>query len=238
MKAIVSGHSRGLGAAIAADLLVRGVAVMGLARRPNTVLQARFPQLLVQQALDLADTAALLEWLQGPALRDFLGTDDGVVLVNNAGVVHPVGALAQLEPAAIAAAVAINVSAPLMLASALAAHPCRERRILHVSSGAGRDAYAGWGVYCATKAALDHHARATAQEHRPGLRICSVAPGVIDTDMQAELRAATPDRFALREQFHALQRDGHLETPEDCAARLVAFLLAAQFGATPVAALR
>lgn len=237
MKAIVSGHSRGLGAAIAAELMKRGIPVMGLARQRNDALQAGFPGLLTQHEINLADSAALLQWLAGTALPDFLGADDSVLLINNAGTVHPVGALGQLAPAAIADAVALNVGAPLLLASAVAAHPCRQRRILHLSSGAGRDAYPGWAIYGASKAALDHHARAAAQDRSAGVSICSLAPGVIDTDMQAELRAVAPERFPLREHFHAMHRHSQLSTPASCAARVVDFVLAPDFGAVPTASL-
>lgn len=243
MKVIVSGHSRGLGAAIVAELLSRGIAVLGLARQRNAALQAAFPTLLTQHEIDLADTAALQAWLHGTGLSDFIEAGDGrgaaagVMLINNAGTVHPLGALDQLVPAGIAAAVALNVTAPLMLATALAAHKGGERRVLHISSGAGRDAYPGWGIYCATKAALDHHARAAAQDQSSRVRICSLAPGVIDTDMQADLRAVEAARFPLREQFEAMQRNGHLSTPAACAARLVDFALADDFGAIPVTSL-
>lgn len=236
MKAIVSGHSRGLGAAIAAELLRRDIPVMGLARHRNGVLQSAFPGLLTQHEINLADSAGLVQWLAGTALPDFFGADDSVLLINNAGTVHPLGALGQLTAAAIADAVALNVGAPLLLASAVAAHPCRQRRILHLSSGAGRDAYPGWAIYGATKAALDQHARAAAQDRGAGVSICSVAPGVVDTDMQAELRAVAPERFPLREHFHAMYRHNQLSTPASCAARLVEFALAPEFGATPTAA--
>ena len=106
------------------------------------------------------------------------------------------------------------------------------------ASGAGSSAYAGWSVYCASKAALDHHARAVALDRTPGLRIASIAPGVIDTDMQAEIRATSDDRFPDRHRFEALKRDGKLRLPDDAARELVDALLAPDFGEEPVADLR
>jgi NAD(P)-dependent dehydrogenase (short-subunit alcohol dehydrogenase family) len=113
-----------------------------------------------------------------------------------------------------------------------------DRRILHVSSGAARSAYPGWSVYCATKAALDHHARAVVMDNMRALRICSLAPGVVDTDMQAELRATGLERFPIRERFDNLKRSGQLTSPEACAQRLVRYLLSDEFGQNPVADLR
>ncbi len=239
MKAIVSGHSNGLGEAIAAGLMARGIAVLGLARGPAPVLAQRFPHLFSEVQIDLADSAALAGWLAGDALRRHLEGCACALLVNNAGVVQPIGALAQQDAADIGRAVVLNVAAPLMLAAAVTqASAGAERRILHVSSGAGRGAYAGWSVYCATKAALDHHARAVAQGAEAGTRICSLAPGVIDTAMQADIRATAPERFALHQRFVDLKRDGLLMEPGDCAAGVIDYLLDDKFGAMPVDDLR
>ncbi|HEY8608602.1 MAG TPA: SDR family oxidoreductase [Noviherbaspirillum sp.] len=237
MKAVLTGHSRGLGAAIGAELLARGIPVLALARRANADLAARFPQLLQQQELDLGDPAALHAWLGSGALAAFLAGERQALLINNAGTVQPVGPAEAQDPLAVAQAVALNVSAPLVLAAAIARVP-GEKRVLHVSSGAGRNAYPGWSVYCATKAALDHHARAAALDAGHDLRVCSLAPGVIDTDMQAEIRSTSLDRFPIRERFEALKREGALTSPEDCARRLVDFLLSGKFGEQAVADLR
>jgi NAD(P)-dependent dehydrogenase (short-subunit alcohol dehydrogenase family) len=154
--------------------------------------------------------------------------------------VQPVGPLASQDPAAIARAVALNVAAPMMLASAVAAarELRTETRIVHVSSGAGRSPYPGWSVYCATKAALDQHARAAALDQNVNLRICSLAPGVVDTGMQAEIRATPLERFPLRQRFDELKRMGELADPAQCARQFVDFLLDKHFGKAPVEDLR
>lgn len=232
-KAIVTGHTRGLGAAVAAELQARGVAVLGLAR-------GRSPLAGIDQVeVDMADPAALQAWLAGAALREFLAGASQALLVNNAGVVTPVGPLAAQDPAEVLRAVSLNVGAPLALAAAFAqAAPQAERRILHVSSGAARNAYPGWAVYCATKAALDQHARAVLLDGDVRVRACSLAPGVIDTDMQAAIRATPDANFPMRERFVALKEGGALDSPEDCAKKLADYLLAPGFGSEPVDDLR
>jgi len=238
MKAILTGHTRGLGAAIAGELLGRNIPVLGLARRTNAGLAQQYPQRLEQVELDLADAAAVASWIAGDALTRFLAGAGTILLINNAGVVQPVGPLPMQAADAVARAVSLNVAAPLMLAAAVTATGASDVRILHISSGAGRNAYPGWSVYCATKAALDHHARAVVLDKTPQVRICSLAPGVIDTDMQAEIRATSLEQFPLRERFDALKRDGGLVSPAACARRLVDYLLAERFGSVPVADLR
>ena len=240
IKAIVTGHSRGLGTAIAAGLLGRGIAVLGLARAHHPGLGGARPELFEQVAIDLADTDAVARWLGGGALDAWIADAGTVLLVNNAGVVQPIGPLPLQDVPAIGAAVALNVSAPLMLSAAIAARRRHgaDCRMLHISSGAGRHVFPGWSVYCATKAALDHHARAVVLDNTPGIRICSLAPGVIDTDMQAEIRATGLERFPVRERFDAMKREGALASAQDCAARIVAHLLSDAFGSVPVADLR
>ena len=238
--AVVTGHSQGLGAAIAAELLSRNVHVLGLARRGNADLSKRFGGLLSEVRLDLADSAKLVEWLQSDALGRFLGGFPLAVLVNNAGMLQPIGPLETQDVTLVSRAVAVNVAAALMMSAAFvtASGNASDRRILHISSGAARNAYAGWSVYCATKAALDHHARAVALDRTPGLRISSVAPGVIDTEMQAEVRASTDEKFPDRERFVTMKREGTLRRPDEAGRDVVTYLLSDRFGSEPATEVR
>lgn len=214
------------------DLLGRGVRVLGISR--SGVAEAKG---LSQAQLDLSDPVAVQVWLtRGDPLREFLGDARQVLLVNNAGLLEPIGRLEQQDPASVARTVAVNLGAALALSAAFtrATEGIADRRILHVSSGAARNAYAGWSVYCATKAALDHHARAVALDKSPGLRIASVAPGVIDTDMQALIRGTPADHFPDRDRFVEMQKQGALRSPEEAAAALVNYLLSQDFGTEPV----
>jgi NAD(P)-dependent dehydrogenase (short-subunit alcohol dehydrogenase family) len=116
--------------------------------------------------------------------------------------------------------------------------------VLNVSSGLGRRAMAGSASYCAVKAGMDHFSRALAMEEsarsdgRRGARIVSLAPGVIDTDMQVQLRGADRTRFPDGAMFEALQTEGRLATPEEAARRVLAFLAREDFGTEPVADVR
>lgn len=239
MKAIVTGHTRGLGAAIAEQLLGRGIAVLGLARATNADLAARYPGLFCELPLDLADSYALLSALNRAPLTTFVAGAPSLLLINNAGMLQPVGPLAQQDVAAIAHTVSLNVAAPLTLASAIAAQMAgRPLRILHVSSGAARHAYQGWSIYCATKAALDQHANGVALDKSPGVRICALAPGVVDTDMQIEVRALPAAQFPLRERFIKMKDEGTLTPAAVAAGKVVDYLLSEAFGTAPVADIR
>lgn len=240
MHAIVTGHSRGLGAAIAEEFLARGIPVLGLARSTNAALAQRFPDLLQQVILDLSDQESLVNWLTGRALSDFLAESEEGILINNAGLLEPTGSLGELNTADIVRAVQLNLSAPLLLSNAAAsfASDTRKVRLVHISSGAARNAYAGWGVYCATKAALDQHARTVLLEGRPWVKVCSIAPGVVDTDMQTQVRSLDVGKFPARERFIALKAEDRLWSARQAAERMVSYVLSDHFGYEATADLR
>jgi NAD(P)-dependent dehydrogenase (short-subunit alcohol dehydrogenase family) len=241
---ILTGASRGLGAAIARGLLAADVQLLTLARQPDVTLaddaQARGAA-LEQWALDLAHdvgSAARLEaWLHRQDPAQFASA----ALINNAGLLGRVGAVDTVDATTLAAVLRVDLEAPLLLTSAFlraTRHWALDKRVLNVSSGAGRRPIAGWAAYCAAKAGLDHFSRVTALDEplRPNpARIASLAPGVIDTDMQGELRASDPGGFPDKPFFEQLKSDGQLATPEAAARRVLAYLARADFGAEPVA---
>jgi len=116
-----------------------------------------------------------------------------------------------------------------------------QRRVLNISSGLGRRGMAGQAVYCALKAGLDNASRAMAldEAQRPnGARVVSLAPGVIDTDMQVQLRTASPEGFPDQHVFVGMKTGGQLVSPADAAARVLAFLAREDYGSNPVADIR
>ena len=238
IRAVVTGHSRGIGESIAEELLAREIPVLGVSRRNNEALARRFGDRLREAPMNLAHVDDVSYWLSTEPLREFFGGSVTALLVNNAGLLEPIGPLETQDPASIARTVGVNVSAPLMLSAAFAATvDANDRRILHISSGAGRQAYAGWAIYCASKAALDHHARCVALDKTPRLRVCSLAPGVVDTEMQTLIRSTDPGKFPDHPRFVELKRRGDMRTPRDVAPKLVDYLLAENFGDEVIAEL-
>ena len=115
------------------------------------------------------------------------------------------------------------------------------RRVLNISSGLGRRPMASQAAYCTAKAGMDMFTRCAAldEARRPdGARLCSLAPGVIDTDMQAHLRSANAGDFPDRGRFDALQAQRQLTSPEAAARQVLAYLARPDFGDEPVADVR
>lgn len=237
--AIVTGASRGLGRAVAEQLTQQGWQVLGLSRQ--RVEGAVFEQ----WAIDLADAPAAAERLEQWLLDAGTARHDETVLIHNAALLVPPGAAEAADTATLSAALRVGIEAPVLMSAAFL-RATRGwpgvRKLLFVSSGLGRRAMAGAAAYCATKAGLDHFARALALDEAlhgdRGARVVSLAPGVIDTDMQRQLRGSDPARFSERERFAQLHREGLLDTPQAAAAKLIAYLARADFGANPVADVR
>jgi NAD(P)-dependent dehydrogenase (short-subunit alcohol dehydrogenase family) len=226
-KVILTGHSKGLGKAITFELINQGFEVLGLSRGYAENIRG-----LQQVSLDLSDSSALLEWIGSGMPAAFLLGATQAILVNNSGIVSPVNPLGKQSNREILTSVGLNVSAPLILSNVFVEHTnnVRDRRILHISSGAGRTGYPSWSVYCATKAALDHHARSVFEDGIANLKISSLAPGIVDTGMQAEIRSCSEEEFPQVKTFKNFKTEGDLATPGETAARICKILLSPSFG--------
>lgn len=244
---IVTGHSRGMGEAIAAQRLHAGDTVIGIARAANPALAATAAAEgaeLLQWSLDLAqpiEAAARLEaWLAAQPPSRFARA----ALINNAALLNTPGPLDADPPQALSDALRVGLEAPVLLSAAFLRATrgwTADRRLLHISSGLGRRAMAGSASYCAVKAGLDHFSRALALEEalQPhGARSVSLAPGVIDTGMQQRLRGSDPARFPDQARFAALASTGALDAPATAAAKVLAYLERSDFGSQPVADVR
>jgi len=229
---VVTGSRRGLGAALAARLRGRpGTELVTIARADADIVA------------DLADVEDAIRAGEALAVR-VRGRDFAkAVLVNNAGVVEPVGPLAEIDPRGLARNLGVNLVAPLVLLRAFleATRGVALRRVINISSGAGRRPIAGWGPYCAAKAGLDMASRVAHEEARgrgEAIEVVSLAPGVIDTGMQATVRGASAEAFPDVERFLALKAEGKLRSADDVAADILRLEEAGRLAGEPVRDLR
>jgi benzil reductase ((S)-benzoin forming) len=244
---ILTGASRGMGLAMAEQLLDAGHDLLCISRSHNDALGRhasakglrceQWPQDLTRAE---AAAAKLETWLAGREAGAFAS----VTLINNAGRLPRIAPLAAVPASDLSDALRVGLEAPMLLTSAFlrATQGWKaQRKILNISSGMGRRAMASQAAYCAAKAGMDHFTRCVALEEagKPnGARICSLAPGVIDTDMQVQLRSAEADQFADIGTFIGLKEKGALTSPSEAAARVLAVLTRADFGSNPVADVR
>jgi len=244
---ILTGASRGLGRAMAEQLLAADRLLLTISRRPDASLQEQASTQgapLEQWPLDLAHGSGVAARLEAWLRKQDAARFGAATLINNAGLLGSVGPLQDGDAEATAAALRVGLEAPALLASAFLRATEGwgvPRKVLNISSGAGRRAIAGWAVYCAAKAGLDQLSRVMAEDEarRPnGAKVVSLAPGVIDTDMQSEVRAANAEGFPDQPRFKEMKATGQLASSGDAAARVLAYLARADFGANPVADVR
>lgn len=225
---VVTGVSRGLGEALFAEFDRLGHRLLALGRGftgAQRLLASDEPDRVRLRVTDLSGPAAGLP--DAAELAEFLGGEPAV-LVHNAGSVEPIGAVGALDPDRLAASVAVNLTGPALLTNAfLAARGAAPARVLYISSGAAHRPIEGWATYCATKTGAEAFFDTVAAERADEkLRVANVNPGVMDTEMQAVLRAATGVHFPGRDRYVALHARGELPSPATVATRIVAEHLA------------
>ena len=230
---IITGTTKGLGAALYAQALVRAQAsaadvVVALSRDATAKAKLEKHSAYFQADFSQPDSAAkalgqAFAWVSTLNLQF-----DDALLINNAGVAEPVMPAINLAVDSGAAALsnhfAVNVISPMLLSAVfsqatktLAAKRC----VAHISSGAAKRPMAGWAAYCASKAALEMTGGVAALEATstdPNLAICSLAPGVIDTPMQAGIRRLSTDKFVDVARFINMHDTGQLRTADAVAA--------------------
>lgn len=232
---IVTGASRGLGLAIARRLLVPGSRISCISRGRSEALSRQASSAgcrLDWYEFDLAEVAGIERLLEEVLRGNDSETDDMLALINNAGIVGPVRPLDRCSPGEIARNLHIDLLAPMILISEFIRQTegiAADRRVVNISSGAGKKPYPGWSCYCASKAGIDMVTRSVAEEQktrRNPVRVVSFAPGVVDTGMQNEIRNASEGDFPLAARFRRMHAEGQLLAPE-AVAEQVARLLAA-----------
>jgi NAD(P)-dependent dehydrogenase (short-subunit alcohol dehydrogenase family) len=244
---ILTGASRGMGLAMAEQLLDAGHDLLCISRKHNDALgqrAVRAGRRCEQWPQDLSrpETAAarLETWLAGLNANDIAS----VTLINNAGLLPRIAPMAAIPAAELANALRVDLEAPMLLTSAFLratqAWPIA-RKVLNISSGLGRRPMASQAAYCAAKAGMDLFTRCVALEEAAlpnGAKLCSLAPGVIDTDMQVHLRSADASQFPDVGNFVGMKEKGVLSSPSEAAARVLAVLARPDFGTHPVADVR
>lgn len=222
---VVTGASRGMGAGMAARFAELGLSVAGCARTLPPSTGAAREHLA---SVDVTSAVSVESFARNTV--EALGPID--LWINNAGVLDPMGPLRTLDPGAVDRAIAVNVGGVINGTRAFArlarTWPEARRVLVNISSGAATSVYEGWSVYGAAKAAVDHLTEIVAAEE-PELVCHAVAPGVVDTDMQALIRDQDETDFPAVERFRQKKLDDDYNSPawvaDHCAAILAGTLV-------------
>ena len=219
--AVITGTSRGIGAGIAAAAAA-SAAVVAVCNRTPTGGQHEL-------VADLSDPAT---WSQFARWYDELVAEvapDEVAVIHNSATLTPIGLAGDVDPEAHQRLVLLDSAAPQVLGEAVMA-TARARScptvLLQLSSGAASTPFSGWSGYCAAKAAVEMWVQTVALELEASpvagvpIRVAAVRPGVVATDMQAEIRSSDPSAFPDVERFQGLHRSGALADPTEVGAKI------------------
>jgi NAD(P)-dependent dehydrogenase (short-subunit alcohol dehydrogenase family) len=237
---VLTGVSRGLGAALFDEFVAAGDRVVALGRRfteEQRALASAQPHRIRLRETDLADPASLPSATE---LTELLAAGDpaaAVVLVHNAAVFEPFGPVGTLDPAGVISAVNVNMIAPILLTNmVLSGHGIpsggpdvrisgRPLKVLFISSSAAHKVAGGRSVYSSTKRAAETFFASLSAEREfdPQVQVAIVDPGIMDTDMQSIVRrhAREDAYFPGRERFIERYERGELPAPAEVARKII-----------------
>jgi benzil reductase ((S)-benzoin forming) len=214
----ITGTSRGIGKSLAENLLKdKNNFVTGISRS-HTITNPNYKH----NFLDLSNTEEL-EKFSFPEHKDA----GRIVLVNNAGHLGGLKRAGNQNNKTIIDSFTVNLIAPSVLMNKFISaykNYSAEKIIFNVTSGAARYPIDAESTYCASKAGLDMLSITAAEEQKitgSGFKIVSVGPGVVDTEMQKELREADEKEFSRKGDFIGYKQKGMYLTPDDAAVRFI-----------------
>jgi benzil reductase ((S)-benzoin forming) len=224
---IITGTSRGIGRAVAARLLETGNRVFGISRSPSPLAGERGFRAVQGSVTDPSWVGPLLEEVRGDLAE---GEFDMLCLLNNAAVLEPMGAIEHCDAQAIRHHVEVNLTAPMVLTAqfmAAFADLDLRRKVVHMTSGAAHRPIPDMSLYCATKAGISMFCACVGAEQDGsdhGYEIAAISPGMVETDMQRDMRARSAEEFRPSEQFRAAKADGAVQDPAVVARKICAIL--------------
>lgn len=209
----ITGSSSGIGEALAKEALERGHKVFGISRSQK-LAHNNYEHLFVDLANEQAVTA-----FEFPKIKD---NYERITLVNNAGAIGDIKRIGSANAGVMAHLFRLNVTAPALLMNTFIAQfgSYQNPTVLNVGSGAGQYEIDAWAPYCASKAAMDHFSRTVQQEQKitgGKVRILCYGPGVVDTQMQEEIRKSNSDDFSRADDFKAMKANNELVAPAQVA---------------------
>lgn len=235
---IITGTSRGLGEAISMNLIQPGNHLFCISRSENLQLVESAKNKGVSLDYfqhDLSESDNIEELFEKLFKKIDFDSTESISLINNAGVLAPISVADKYHRDEVAKNIAVNLTAPILTTGLFIKHTTNlnvEKRVINISSGAANKAYHGWGPYCASKAGLNIFSKCVNLEQKTRkhpVKLFPVAPGVIDTEMQAGIRNTKKDDFVDLERFIAYKEDGKLMPPDFVAKKIIQLLTINKF---------
>ncbi|MGM0902684.1 MAG: (S)-benzoin forming benzil reductase [Bacillota bacterium] len=235
--AIITGSSRGLGAAIAKRMLEENVSVIGVSRSQNEELKDLSSKNGVDYhfyTCNLASSTEISSVFQEISELVFNKQTDQVYLINNAGIIEPIETAGLFDDQAMITNIQVNLTAPIQICN-LFLKRAKESNIplsiANVTSGAAERPVHGWSLYCSTKAGLNMFTQTTGLEldnQQSPFKVIGYSPGIMDTEMQSTIRSSSEEAFAELDKFKDFKEKGMLRSTTVVANALVKLVLEGQ----------
>lgn len=232
--AIVTGVSKGLGMSIATLLLKSKINVIGLSRHNNATLQTIAEENNVEYKhyrCDLADVSMIDKTCEEISDHVFMQDLQMIYVINNAGILQPIKQSKDTTSAEIATHMQINSVAPMIIMNYFLQKATAFGITLYgatITSGAAERPVYGWSAYCSSKASMNMYTQTVGleqEELQTGNKVIAFSPGVMDTDMQGEIRGSNYDDFIEVDLFKDYKKNDQLQDPTVVGNVFVAVLL-------------
>ncbi|GGH77507.1 benzil reductase ((S)-benzoin forming) [Pullulanibacillus pueri] len=231
--AVITGASRGLGAAIAEGFIDKGYGLITVSRQENEALKRKASEsqsLYAHFNCDLASPDQQLSTLEAIIhLLQEWGTAEALYLINNAGVVEPIEVVGEMGTEDLQRLMTVNILAPMVMTNGFVKAFTQEKlTVVNVSSGAALHPTHGWSAYGSSKAAVNlftETAALEAQHIDAPHTFIAYNPGIMDTEMQGVIRSSGKQAFKDVEKFQGFKENGQLRSPEVVAQALIDLLI-------------
>ncbi|MCH2233950.1 MAG: SDR family NAD(P)-dependent oxidoreductase [Crocinitomicaceae bacterium] len=221
--ALLTGTTKGIGRALLDELLEKNYFVLGIARSEAPIQNENYRHIKA----DLADF--------NPAfLEKFLPKKEWeeALLVSNAGLIGDIKPVGEIDSTQIQKVIQVNLTSVMTFTNWFVNEfeKCEHAHVLTISSGAGMRPIDAWSAYCASKAGVNLFKECLKEEltlrEMKNWFVHTISPGVIDTDMQAQIRASNPNDFKVHERFMELKETDQLTSPKEVARKLMKIISA------------
>jgi benzil reductase ((S)-benzoin forming) len=226
---LVTGASKGLGRSIALAIANSGATVVAMARNSSELneIEAELKTISgnsIAVSCDLSNSADISN------ASDFILSkfDHLSGIVHNAGIINPIGNMLDISRDDWELTLKVNLLGVQDLTRSLEGAIGGEKhtRVTTISSGAAQRSLHGWSAYCVSKAGLDMWTNCMAEEGKnENISALAIAPGIVDTAMQEDIRSADESSFPLLQNFKDYYVNGELSKPDDVASKLLPYCL-------------
>lgn len=228
--AFITGVSKGLGESIAKLFLESGVRVIGLSRTTNGTI-ARCAEennnIFIHYTCDLSDSLAIQKTCKDVMVQLSNSDVSALYIINNGAVLEPIDQSMLIDPNDLIHHVQVNTIAPMLILNYFL-NKTQDLDIpligVNVTSGAAEDPFYGWSAYCSSKASINMYTKTVALEQdtlKTGNKVIAFSPGIMNTDMQEQIRTTSTTAFADVETFRNYHKNDLLKDTDEVGGILI-----------------